>query len=154
MLLWCHVFQALCGFFESVRIQEKVTEKQEGKGLFQMGYQGATFLSLAHDEDRRWHGAQPAPYPLGAPTSIQEEQEEHLTPTQRPHLHHMGQEFNALNKEAWRPGFIDKSIPCKKTHTRRSMNTWKAGDLGPSVGSGTDVEVRQVLVPTQPQVLI
>ena len=34
------------------------------------------------------------------------------------------------------------------------MNTWKAGDLGPSVGSGTDVEVRQVLVPTQPQVLI
>ena len=32
---------------------EKVTEKQEGKGLFQMGYQGATFLSLAHDEDRR-----------------------------------------------------------------------------------------------------
>lgn len=47
MLLWCHVFQALCGFFESVRIQEKVTEKNEVKGLFQVGYQGVTFLSLA-----------------------------------------------------------------------------------------------------------
>ena len=66
----------------------------------------------------------------------------------------MGQEFNALNKEAWRPGFTDKSIPCKKTHIRRSMDTRKAGDLGPRVGSGTDVEVRQVLVPTQSQVLI
>lgn len=60
----------------SLRIQEKVTEKNEVKGLFQVGYQGVTFLSLAHDEDRRWHGAQPAPNPPGAPTSIQEEQEE------------------------------------------------------------------------------
>ena len=31
----------------------KVTEKHEVKGLFQVGYQGATFLSLARDDSRR-----------------------------------------------------------------------------------------------------
>lgn len=37
MLLWCHVFQALCGFFESVRIQEKSNWKAWSQGTFSSG---------------------------------------------------------------------------------------------------------------------
>ena len=37
MLLWCQVFQALCGFFESVRIQEKSNWKAWSQGTFSSG---------------------------------------------------------------------------------------------------------------------
>ena len=122
MLLWSPLFQAFCGFLGSVRTQEKVTEKHEVKWLFQVGYQGATSFSLACDEERRWHGVQEPsqpPGPQGLPPASRRSRKGIWLPTKRHHLHHMCQGFNAQNREAWRPGFADKSIPCKETHIRR-----------------------------------